>query len=225
MKKNLLAGITALAVVMSSGLVAFAATDTTDQQIVKTRPAIMANLTDDQMEAVHQARAESMKEAVAELVASGTITQEVADKLSEIQIVRNTESGVDDLTEEQREALDEAMKSAVAKLVEDGTLTKDEADQLAIRPMKIKVAQRFEISGLTDEQRTVLHDTMKAKLESKLSDLVDDGTLAQELADQLLNDSGVLRMGPGGRHANDFCGRTGNPVSGESSAETIDTTL
>lgn len=206
MRKRLLAGITALTVVLSSGVAAFAATDTPGLQIEKAGAPRMVNLTDEQREAVFQAQTDSMKEAVAELVDNGTIAQDIADKLSDIQIVNKNRSDINDLTEEQREALQEAMKAAVAKLVEDGTLTEDEADQIAVRPMKIKGVQNCDISGFTEEQRTALHELRQAKLESKLAELVEDGTLTQELADQLKSDRGGLRMGPGGKLGKGFGG-------------------
>lgn len=213
MKKRLLAGITALAVVLSSGVAAFAATDTTDFQIAKAGPPMMVNLTDEQREAVFQAHTESMQEAVDALVENGTITQDIADKLSEVQITNKARGGIDDLTEEQREALSDAMKEAVAKLIEDGTLTEDQADRIAVRPMVIKAVQNCDISGLTEEQRTALHETRQAKLESRLADLVEDGTLTQELADQLKSDRGNLRMGPGGKLGKGFGGRPDCPIS------------
>jgi len=62
---------------------------------------MMTYLTDTQREAVHLARADSMKEAIAELVDSGTITQDVADNLSEYRKKPDDGSGIRVLTQEE----------------------------------------------------------------------------------------------------------------------------
>lgn len=269
-KKYIVVGVTALAVVLSSGAIAFAATDTTSSFAEKARPAMMTSLTDEQREAVQQVQADSREEAVAELVGSGIITQEEADKLTESPRVQKGNCDNDALTAEQRTALQEeqkaefesliadlvdagtltqeqadqmeqgkgmmrglnlteeqkeavmqakisAMKAAAANLVENGTLTEDEADTAAGMPAKNKAAGNGTSSTLTEDQRTALNEAVKTKLESKLADLVDDGTLTQELADELLNNRSNLQMGPGGKHGNGFGGRpgTGEPPSGE----------
>ncbi len=226
-RKTIVVGMTALAVVLSSGVIAFAAADTTISQTGKVRPAMMTSLTDAQREAVQQVRADSMEEAIAELVDSDTITQEEADKLTEIRVVQKENCDINVLTDEQRTALREEQKSEfeslLADLVDDGTLTQDQADQMeqgkgmmrgldlteeqkeAVMQAKIsamKEAGNGPAGILTEAQRTALNEAAKAKLESKLADLVDDGTLTQELADQLLDNGVGLRMGPGGKHGN-----------------------
>lgn len=273
-KKNIVVGVTALAVVLSSGVIAFAAADTTSSFAGKARPAIMTSLTDEQREAVQQVHADSREAAIAELVDSGIITQEEADKLTEsrgIQKYCNTidltaeqrtalqeeekaefESLIADLvdagiltqdqadqmeqgrgmmrglnlTEEQKEAVVQAKisarKAAAANLVEEGTVTQEEADAMSVLPVKIKAAGNGSASILTAEQRTALNEAVKSKLEPKLAELVDDGTLTQELADQILNNRGSLRMGPGGKHGNGVGGRSG---TGESPAGEEDTAL
>jgi hypothetical protein len=262
-RKNIIIGVTALAVVLSTGVIAFAATNSTDVQTGKDRPNIMANLTDAQREAVLQARTDSMKETIAALVDSSTITQDTADKLSEVKSApKDCTSkggiGIKALTEEQRTALQaeekalfesklaglikdgtltqnqadqleqghkmmasanltdeqmaavkqakaDAMKEAAANLVEKGSLSQEEADAISIMPKEMP-REKGSAAILTEEQRTALGETMKAKFESKLSSLVDDGTITQDQADQLLIDKGGPHMGPGGRHGDDFDG-------------------
>lgn len=176
MKKNnaILAVLTAAAVVLSSGIMVFAAADTTgtdDVQGFRSKAANMCTLDDNQREAVQQARADSMKEALASLVDSGTISQDIADQLPEFGM--RFKAGIRNLTEEQK---NERLESCPAGL-------------------------------LTDDQRTELHEAMKSIFESKLADLVDNDTITQEQADQLLQDKGAMRMGPGGRKG--FGGRPG----------------
>ena len=104
-RRNILIGVTAAALLLSSGAIAFAATDTTDSHMGKGRSAIMESLTDTQKEAVQQARADSMKEALSGLVEDGAITQDEADKWSEIKSMPKDNCGIKDLTDEQRTAL------------------------------------------------------------------------------------------------------------------------
>lgn len=240
MRRNIVVGVTALAVVLSSGAIAFAATDTTYSQVEKSRPVMMSSLTEAQRDAVQQAHTDSLTEAIAALVDSDAITQEEADKLTEIRVMQKEKCKTDTLTDEQRTALNEEQKAEfellLADLVDEGTLTQEQAEQMeqgrgmkrgldlteeqmeavmqakisamkAAEPTKIKVAGNSPESILTEDQRTALKEAVKTNLESKLADLVDDGTLTQELADQLLNNGAGLRMGPGGKHGNGFGGR------------------
>jgi hypothetical protein len=225
-KKNIFIGVTVLAVILSTGAAAYAATDTTDGQTGKEKTGIMAGLTDAQRDAVMQARADSMTEAVAELVSSGTITQKIADQLPKSKMTMKEKPDLA-LTDEQRTALREeekavfeskradlgdaqkdtmmqakidAMKEAAANLVEKGTLTQDEADKITtvIAAMPKEMPAEKPAGILTEAQATALKDEKTTIFESKLSDLVDEGTITQDQSDQLLNNNGALHMGPGG---------------------------
>jgi polyhydroxyalkanoate synthesis regulator phasin len=237
-RRNILIAVTAAAVVLSAGAFAFAATDEGAAQPVKDRPARMESLTDEQREAVQQARADSLEEAVTELVENGAITQEEADKLLEASSAREDNAGDNGgkqaLTDEQREAvMQEAAalwKEAAAALVEEGTLTQEEADSISLVP-QFKHAGQESFGILTEEQKTELSEAMKAKLESKLADLVDDGTITQEQADQLLRARGGLFEGSGGGTGFGHPGSgghpdfNGKPGSGEQSGEEQGETL
>ncbi|HWQ79071.1 MAG TPA: hypothetical protein VN381_09655 [Anaerovoracaceae bacterium] len=225
-KRNILIAVTAAAVVLSTVAFAFAATDDAAAQPSKDRPARMESLTDTQREAVKQAGADSMEEAIAELVEKGSITQDEADQLLEFSNVPEDNAGGDAekqvLTDEQREAVAQEIaavwKEASAKLVEAGTLTQEEADAISLVPQLKGGKGLFGI--LTEEQKTELTEAMKAKFESRLANLVDDGTITQEQADQLLNARGGMHMGPGG-----MPGFNGKPDSGEKPDEAQDSTL
>lgn len=273
MKKNILVGVTTVALVFSTGAVAFAATDTTgssETQARQCRSTVMSGLTDDQKEAVQQVRAAAVKDALAELVEKGEIAQDAADKLSEFgkapkdkaslkdqgpfssltdaqrTALREEEQSVfeskidelvndgtltqnladqmdqghkmlpfSNLTDTQKKAVMEAgsasMKAAVANLVEKGTITQEEADTLTALPKEMS-HEKGEFNVLTEAQQSELTEIVKSKLESGLADLVSDGTITSDQADQLLNENPGLHMGPGGKsgfHENHkFGGRT-----------------
>ena len=63
-KKNILIGVTILTVIFSTAAAAYAATSTTDVQATTGKTNIMSELSDTQRDAVMQARAGSMKEAI-----------------------------------------------------------------------------------------------------------------------------------------------------------------
>lgn len=115
-----------------------------------------------------------------------------------------------------------AMKAAAANLVEEGTITQEEADAIPVMPTRTKVPENGSSDILTEAQRTALNEAVKTNLESKLKELVGDGTLTQELADQFLSNGAGLHMGPGARHGNGFGGRPDTDVK---PIDTEDTTL
>lgn len=256
-KKILIAGITALTVLLASGVMAFAAADTkTTQTQTGKGPSAMASLSDTQRDSVFQARADSMKEAVASLLEKGTITQTEADAIlagmptqekgngpcgnltsdQRNALQTETKSVMDaaiaklvsegtitqeqadqmtpgkgmmrsqNLTDDQRAAIMNAhldsMKTAIANLVEKGTLTQDEADSITPDPSKANTQKgNSMMQSLTQDQMTALHNATQANLKTKIEGLVDEETLTQDQADQLLSDQGLAgmghRMGPG----------------------------
>lgn len=212
-RKKFLAVVGAVILVLSTGAIAFASEDTADTQPVKGEPpvlkdqaTVMEDLSDEQREAVQQICADSMEEAIAELVEDGVITQDEADKLlvtkSAPKRVREGYDKTMALTDEQKEAVKQQIaaiwEEAATRLVEKGTLTQEEADAISVIPRFLPGHDRgFGI--LTEEQRMALTEAMKAKFENSLADLVGKGTITQEQADQILNSMGSLHKGPGGR--------------------------
>lgn len=181
-KKNILIGAMALSLVVSTGVVAFAATDTTSVQQKRAVPAVVSGMTETQRDAIRQARADSMKEAVAELVEKGAITQDIADKLTEIKVAQpKDKNGIGALTEEQRTALREAeaaaLKDGIATLVEEGTITQEQADLMAQGRKMMKGLD------LTAEQRDALMQLKEDAMKAAAADLVEKGTLTQAEAD------------------------------------------
>ncbi len=187
-KKTILAGITAAAVVLSSGIIAFAATDSTDQDSsreLERMPSCMATLTDEQRKAVHQTRLDSMSEAIAELVDNGVITQDEADKLSKTKAMLKEKimmKGLN-LTDEQKTAAKEARYAAMQENRQQENIRREN------RPPVL----------LTEDQRAALYEAMKNIMGSKLDDLVAEGTITQDQADELVDGNGPQFMGPGGR--------------------------
>jgi hypothetical protein len=193
-KKKILIGAIALSLVFSTGVVAFAATDTNDAQPKKPGSAIMAGMTQEQREAVRQAREDSMNEAVAELVEKDAITQDIADKLTEVKDMKvKDKAGIAALTEEQRTALRDAeaaeIISGIADLVEAGTITQEQADQME----QGQGHRMMQDLTLTDTQRDALMQVKMAAMKAATAALVENGTLSQEEADAItVKPSGLL---------------------------------
>ncbi|MDF2948111.1 MAG: hypothetical protein K0R07_121 [Sedimentibacter sp.] len=209
MKKSKIAAVVAvLTLVMASGTGSFALADSvsvdtangvnTEQSIEKPS---RVDISDEQRTLINEARTESMKEAVANLVVKGTMTQEEADSvLSELEnengkiktetsddsITSKREKGYfADLTEEQSEALKSEKKTlyeeALTVLVTNGTITQEQADSINenVRGLKNK-------SGLTEEQMTAIREAMTGITKQAVENLLANGTLTQEEADSII---------------------------------------
>jgi competence protein ComGC len=181
--KNILIGVIALTLAASTGAVAFAATGSTDTKSANGGPAVMAELSDEQKDAVRQARDDSMEEAVAGLVENGTITQELADKLAEMKRPPMDKRDIDTLTQEQRTALHEAeaaeFKTQLAALVADGTITQDQVDQMEQGRKMMKGLD------LTDDQKDSVMLAREKAEKTAVASLVKEGTLTQTEADAI----------------------------------------
>ncbi len=183
-KKNILIGAIALSLVVSTGVVAFAATDTTNVQQKKAVPAVIAGMTETQRDAVRQARTDSMTESVADLVEKGIITQDIADKLTAVKdLQQKDKGGIGTLTEEQRTALrDEetaVFKNGIAALVDEGTITQEQADQMSQGHKMMKGLD------LTEAQRDAVMQAKENAMKAAAAALVEKGTLTQEEADAI----------------------------------------
>jgi polyhydroxyalkanoate synthesis regulator phasin len=84
-----------------------------------------------------------------------------------------------------RQARIDSMEEAAAELVENGTITQETADKLT-EFKENRAAAKNGIGTLTEEQRTALWDAEAAALKSGIAELVDDGTITQEQADQMI---------------------------------------
>lgn len=181
-KKNIVIGVTVLTVVLSSGVMAFAATST-NNQIEKTRSTIMESLTDTQREAIQQARINSKKEAISYLVDKGTITQAEADKLPELKNESKEINSMTALTEAQRTALNEEEKavfeSQLATLIKDGTITQTQADQME------QGHKMMQSTNLTDDQKTAIMQAKENAMKQAAANLLEKGTLTQDEANAI----------------------------------------
>lgn len=181
-RKNIVIGVTVLAVILSTGAAAYAATDTTSGQTGKEKTGIMASLTDTQRDAVMQARADSMKEAVTKLVDNGTITQGIADQLPEAKMTVK-EKPDQALTDVQRTALRAEEKtvfeSKLADLVGAGTFTQDQINQME-QGHKMMMS-----ADLTDAQKKALMQARIDAMKEAAANLVGKGTLTQDEADKI----------------------------------------
>jgi len=183
-RKNIVIGVTVLTVIFSTGAAAYAATSTTDTQTATGKTNIMSELSDTQRDAVMQARTDSMKAAISELVDNGTITQEIADQLPEAKMVVKEKSG-QALTDDQRTALREEentiYESKIADLIDEGTLTQDQIDQLEQAQKLIKSA------NLTEEQQQALMQARMEAMKEAKANLVKDGTLIEDTTNAAIN--------------------------------------
>lgn len=157
------------------------------------------------------------KESIDELVTSGVITQEQADLLAlrEQRPMKNSNRKTNtdneikeitkiDFTDEQKVALQDsrksAMEEAVAELVDEEILTQEEADGIieAVpeKPMTLDDQTKcrgFKIKGngimqdLTDTQKIELRTEIEILTKDYLEQLVEDGTITQDQANQKIN--------------------------------------
>jgi len=221
-KNVLVASILTLTVLASSSAMAFADTTATTATAKDSghKGDIRAelNLTDAQMTLLHESRASDLKEALANLVSAGTLTQTEADAI--ISSMPAEPADRDDgpfqsLTETQKAALEAKLKAlkpaesdktsgathadreaimtqALNALVKDGVLTQTEADKIiANAPAKHADRDAGPFQSLTEKQRTALENELQTLKASSLKELVSDGTITQAQADVL------AKQGPG----------------------------
>lgn len=167
-----------------------------------------ANLTEEQSEALKSEKKTLYEEALAVLVTSGAITQEQADSLNENGRGLKNKSR---LTEEQMAAVREAMagstEKAIENLVANGTLTQEEADSITSKidikdaaksdEDKAQIKSKGYFADLSEEQVQSLKDEFSTIFKEALADLVSDGSITQEIADQV--QTMPKGMGHGGR--------------------------
>jgi polyhydroxyalkanoate synthesis regulator phasin len=214
LKKSKIAAVVAvLTLVMASGTGSFALADSvsvdstssvnTEQSLGKTS---LVEVSDEQHALINEARTESMKKAVANLVAKGTLTQEEADsvllgmedddekiktKSTDDSITAKRGKGiVEDLTDEQSEALKSEKKTLyeenLANLVAKGTITQEQAESINENGRGLKNK-----SGLTEEQMTAVREAMIGSTKKAVENLVASGTLTQEEADSITSKIGM----------------------------------
>ncbi len=144
----------------------------------------MGNLAPEQMEALREGTQAELKAGLAELVAAGTITQEIADKLTTLpergELVKKI-NGVDmaNLTDEQKSEMKAKMEAGKAK--------RPEGDH---KPGHMMM---FKLEGLTDSQNQAIKTVMESAHKAAMTKLVSEGVITQEVADQM---SQMVKVGP-----------------------------
>ena len=145
------------------------------------------NLTEDQRLAIAEETKSILADAIEQLVEDGTITKEEADLMCQ---GNKGEKVRLDMAAEKFDAIQQArqtsMEKAAANLVGEGVLTQEEADAMLVKPEK-EMRQKGNVifQNLTEDQRAALEEAKKANLEAALAELVDNGTITQEQADQI----------------------------------------
>jgi polyhydroxyalkanoate synthesis regulator phasin len=179
-----------------------------DSTTAKRGKGNFADLTDEQSEALKSEKEALYEETLAGLVTNGTITQEQADSINENGRGLKNKSG---LTEEQMTAVKEAMivstEKAVENLVASGTLTQEEADSItskigmrdAVKSDEdiTQIKSKGYLANLSEEQAQSLKDEFSTIFKEAIADMVTDGSITQEIADQIQNMP--KGMGHGGR--------------------------
>lgn len=150
------------------------------------------DLTDAQRNALHEEFNTIHSEGIDQLVKEGIITPEIADQMTAGP--RGTKVCLD-LTDTQRDAIQkvmtEGLEKAVANLVKDSVLTEDQAADLLERPNReIGVKRAGIFQNLTTDQKNALEKAIQSNFESEVANLVEDSTISQELADQILESGG-----------------------------------
>lgn len=233
-RKNVIVGsILTLTVLAASSAMAFADTgsttlanpykDTSRQGDIRAE----LNLTDAQKALLHEARTSDMKEALANLVSEGTLTQAEADAIISSMPTEPADRGdgpFQSLTDEQKTALKaklEALKpaesdkasdtdhadraaimtQAINALVKDGVLTQAEADAIiADMPKEPADKDAGPFQNLTEKQRTALQSELETLSANSLKKLVSDGSITQAQADILAEHGMGMMGGPGRGH-------------------------
>lgn len=218
-KNVLVATILTLTVLASSSAMAFADTTATGATTTKEgghRGDLKAelNLTDAQMTLIEESRTDDLKEALANLVSAGTLTQTEADTILADMPAEPADRGdgpFANLTETQKAALKaklEALKpaasektsdashadraaimtQAITALVTDGVLTQTEADAITSN-MPTEKADRGDgpFQSLTEKQKAALKSELDTLRTSSIKQLVSDGTITQSQADFMTN--------------------------------------
>ena len=190
-KKIAVAGLTVLTLLLTSGVIAFAANDTAVPPVKGERSSIFADFTDAQKEAVQQARIESEQEAVASLLEKEILTQNEADAVLSHKgrpspdmrsDLRNT------LTKDQRDALQQEIKdvrdASIAEMVSNGTLTQEQANQMPSQKRAKPDSLNF-----TEEQKSAVMQMHQNSIQTAISNLVERGIITQ-------NDANLIARGP-----------------------------
>lgn len=198
-RKVLISGMLTLTMVLTSSLGAFASTN--DSKTIHNGD--MAQISDEQITAIKDARTNSINKAVENLVKDATLTQEEADNIIENLNKKpaNSKTATDEdntdktnfapkgngklrnMTDEQKEALkteqQSLYKEALSQLVTNETITQNQADQL----VEIDHGNKLE---LTYEQRTAINNARTNSMKQAVENLVEDGTLIQTESDDIL---------------------------------------
>lgn len=158
------------------------------QKSMKTEIEKAKKMTEEERKNYFSTKKAAGQDFFAELVSKGIITQAKADAIkARVQLKK----------QEMKTARLNEIKSQLGTLVTKGTITQTQADKVIeylnqnagskcrIGKSKISDADKEKINNMTEEERKAYFEKIKGEKGSFLKELVDNGTLTQEQADEI----------------------------------------
>ncbi|NCC87007.1 MAG: hypothetical protein EOM05_03940 [Clostridia bacterium] len=198
---KIVSSVLAVGVLLTTGITAFATTDTEANTTTSSNTTISekscdkgsmkkVELTDEQK----AEKADKMKETLAQKLDDGSITQEQYDKAianiadgKKPMILGEGNKDRPELTDEQKAEKADKMKETLAQKLEDGSITQEQYDKAIAN---IADGKKPEILGKGDKERPELTDEQKAemidKMKETLAQKLEDGSITQEQYDKAI---------------------------------------